>query len=139
VDIVILSGDQAIFNPSFPPATVVPLPGTISAGNRANRNQISVCVEGDESTLVVAGAAYISGAFVTPGVGTLTIESLGSDQKAQNAKSGGKALILKGTLFRAKFQVSSPATNPSSGAADPVPIYNGTGYFLTTNTVLKAG
>jgi hypothetical protein len=142
VDFVILSGDQAIFDSSFPPATVVPVPGTISAGNQAKGNQISVCVEGDESTVVAAGAAYTSGAFVTPGVGTLTIESLGSDQTAQNAKSGNKALILKGSQFRAKFQVTAPATNPSGGGApvpDPVTSYNGTGSFVTTNTVLKAG
>ena len=117
------------------------MPGTISAGNQAKGNQVSVCVEGDESTVIAAGAAYTSGAFVTPGVGTLTIESLGSDQVAQNAKSGDKGLILKGSQFRAKFQVSSPAMNPSppSGPVpDPVSTYNGTGYFITTNTVLKA-
>ena len=75
MDFVIISGDQAIFDSSFPPATVVPVPGTISASNQAKGNQVSVCVEGDESTVVAAGAAYTSGAFVTPGVGTLTIEA----------------------------------------------------------------
>ena len=141
MDFVILSGDQAIFDSSFSPAMVIPVPGTISASNQAKVNQISVCVEGDESTVIAAGAAYTSGSFVTPGVGTLTIESLGSDQTAQNANSGDKALILKGSQFRAKFQVSSPAMDPSSGTPvpDPVSTYNGTGSFITTNTVLKAG
>ena len=140
VDFVILSGDQAIFDSSFPPATVIPVPGTISASNQSKSNQISVCVEGDESTVVAAGAAYTSGAFVTPGVGTLSIESLGSDQTAQNAKSGDKALILKGSQFRAKFQVMSPAMNPTptTPVPDPVNTYNGTGSFVTTNSVLKA-
>jgi hypothetical protein len=141
LDFVIISGDQAIFDSSFPPATVVPVPGTISASNQAKGNQVSVCVEGDESTVIAAGAAYTSGAFVTPGVGTLTIESLGSDQTAQNAKSGDKALILKGSQFRAKFQVTVPAMNPvpTTPVPDPVSTYNGTGSFMTTNTVLKAG
>ena len=137
-DFVILSGDQAVFDSSFPPAIVVPVPGTISAGNQASSSRISVCVEGDESTVIASGAVYTSGSFVTPGTGTLTIESLGSDQVAQQAKSGGKALILKGSQFRAKLQVMSPAIDPSSGTPDPVSSYSGTGSFVTTNTVLKA-
>lgn len=139
MDYVILSGDQAIFDASFPPATVVPVPGTISASNQASSSQMSVCVEGDESSVVVPGATYTSGGFVTPGVGTLTIDSLGTDQTTQQTKSDEKALILKGSQFQAKFEVTSPAINPSSGVPDPVTTYSGTGSFVTTNTVLQAG
>ncbi len=138
MDFIILSGDQAIFDAPFPPAIVVPVPGTISGTAQAQSNQIAACVEGDEASVVVPGAAYISGGFSVPGVGTLTIASLGVDQVATQGKSGGRALILKGSKFQAKFQVSAPATNPVSGITDPVPIYNGTGSFVTTNVVLKA-
>lgn len=138
MDFVILNNDQAIFNASFSSATVVPVPGTISASNSADSNQMSVCVEGDESSVVATGAAYTSGSFVTPGVGTLTIESLASDQVAQNAKSNDKSLILKGSQFQAKFEVTSPAIDPSSGVTDPVTSYSGSGYFSTSNSVLQA-
>jgi contractile injection system spike tip protein len=138
MDLVILSNDQAIFNASFPPATIVTVPGTISASNSADSNQMSVCVEGDEGSVVASGAAYTSGSFVTPGIGTLTIESLASDQVAKNAKCKEKGLILKGSQFQAKFEVISPAIDPSSGAPDPVASYSGTGYFSTSNTVLQA-
>ena len=137
MDFVILSGDQAIFDPAFPPAVAVPIPGVIS-GTAQAKNKVTACVEGDQASVVVAGAAYISGAFATPGVATLTIESLGADQVARQAQSGGKGLILKGTKFRAKLQVTVPAVNPISGAPDPAPIYYGTGSFVTTNVVLKA-
>jgi hypothetical protein len=137
MDFVILSGDQAIFDPPFPPAIAVPMPGVIS-GTAQAKNRVTACVEGDEASVVVAGAAYTSGAFSIPGVATLTIESLGADQVARQANSGGKGLILKGAKFRAKLQVTVPASNPSSGAPDPVPIYYGTGSFVTTNVALKA-
>ena len=114
------------------------MPGTISASNPAASNQNSVCVEGDESSVIAAGAAYTSGSFLTPGVGTLTIDSLASDQVAQDAKSDDKGLILKGSQFQAKFEVSSPAIDPSTGVPDPVTSYNGTGSFVTTNTELMA-
>jgi hypothetical protein len=138
MDFVILSGDQAIFDPAFAPAIVIPVPGTISGTGQAKSNQAATCVEGDEASVVVPGVAYTSGGFAIPGVGTLKIESLGTDQVAQNAKSGGKALILKGVKFRARLEVAAPATNPASRAPDPDPIYNGTGSFVTTNMVFKA-
>jgi hypothetical protein len=86
---------------------------------------------------VVAGAVYFTPAFSIPGAGTLTIESLGPDQKAQKGKSGGRVFILRGSKFRARFQVNAPATAPSGGA-DPTPIYSGTGSFITTNTRARA-
>jgi len=138
MDFVILTGDQAIFDPAFPPAIAVPTPGTITGTAQAQSNPMTACVEGDEASVVVPGVAYTSGAFSAPGVGMLSIESLAADQVARNATSGGKGLILKGVKFRAKLQVTAPATNPSSGAPDPVAVYNGTGSFVTTNGVFKA-
>jgi hypothetical protein len=137
-DFVIRTGDQAMWNPSFPPAVVTAPPGVITGSSKSKVGGQIACVAGDEATVIVAGAVYISGAFATPGTGTLTIESLGSDQQATKGKSGSLALILKGSLFRARFQVTSPAVNPNSGVPDPTPQYSGTGQWITSNAVTKA-
>lgn len=140
MDFVIINGDQAIFDPPFTPATVIAPPGVITGSARGNVNNLTICVEGDEASVVVAGAVYFTPSFPIPGVGTLTIESLGQDQKATKGKSANRALILRGTKFRARLQVSSPAQVPVSGGTvpDPTPTYFGTGSFVTTNTVVRA-
>jgi hypothetical protein len=137
MDFVIINGDQAVFDPSFPPATVTAPPGVITGTAKGRVSGLLACVEGDEASVVVAGAVYFTPAFSIPGAGTLTIESLGPDQKAQKGKSGGRVFILRGSKFRARFQVNAPATAPSGGA-DPTPIYSGTGSFITTNTRARA-
>jgi hypothetical protein len=139
MDLVIITGDQAIFDPPFPPATVMAPPGVITGTAQESVNKIKVCAEGDEGSVVVSGAVYFTPSHPIPGVGTLFIESLGPDQRAKKGKSTNRALILKGTKFRARFQVASPAMSPPPGSTpDPVPIYFGTGSFITTNTLLKS-
>lgn len=140
MDFVIINGDQAIFDPSFPPATVIAPPGVISGASRDKVNGLIACAEGDEATVVVGGAVYFTPSFPIPGVGTLTIESLGPDQKAKQAKSSSRALILRGSKFRARFQVTAPAqiVQVSGPILDPTPVYSGTGSFVTTNTRTKA-
>jgi hypothetical protein len=139
MDFAIIQGDQAIFDPSFPPALVTAPPGVISGSARGKVNGLIVCVEGDEASVIVAGAAYVTPSFPIPGVGTLTIVSLGPDQVARKAKSGGRAVILKGTKFQARFQVSVPAqvVQPSGTVFDPTPVYSGTGSFVTTNAKMR--
>lgn len=136
MDFVILSGDQAVFDVAFSPAIIVPVPGVITGTAQAQSNGPTACVVGDEVSVRVPGVAYTSGAFTMPGVGMLTILALGGDQQAVQGRSGGKPFILKGSIFQAQLQVLAPASNPTS--ADPVPIYFGTGQFVTTNTVFKA-
>jgi hypothetical protein len=138
MDFVIVNGDQAVFDPSFPPATVTAPPGVITGTAKGRVSGLLACVEGDEASVVVAGAVYFTPSFPIPGAGTLTIESLGPDQKAQKGKAGGRVFILRGSKFRARFQVNAPATAPSGGAPDPTPIYSGTGSFITTNTRARA-
>ena len=138
MDFVIISGDQAVFDPSFLPATVTAPPGVITGTAKGKVSGLLACVEGDEASVVVAGAVYFTPSFPIPGAGTLTIESLGPDQKAQKGKSGGRVFILRGSKFRARFQVNAPATAPSGGAPDPTPVYSGTGSFITTNTRARA-
>jgi hypothetical protein len=140
MDFAVVHGDQAVFDPQFPPAVVSASPGLISGSSVSKTGGLIVCVEGDESTVVVAGAVYFTPSFPIPGAGTLTIESLNPDQKALDTASNGRKVILKGTKFRARFQVSAPAqvSTPSGPVFDPNPIYSGTGSFATTNTKVKA-
>jgi Contractile injection system spike tip protein len=140
MDSVIINGDQAVFDSSFPPATVIAPPGVITGTAKAKVNGLLACAEGDEASVVVPGAVYFTPSFPIPGAGTLTIVSLGADQKAQKASSDGRGLILRGSKFRARLQVNAPATVPSASGAvpDPTLVYNGTGSFITTNTSARA-
>ena len=140
MDFVIITGDQAVFDPAIAPATVAAAPGVITGSAKEKINGLVACAEGDEATVVVAGAVYFTPSFPIPGVGTLTIETLGPDQKAKKAKSSSRAMILRGSKFRARFQVAAPAQVPTAGGPvpDPTPIYSGTGSFITTNTRVRA-
>ena len=141
-DFILVSGDQAMFNPTFAVAVVSVQPGRLTGSGRSQAGGKPVCVAGDESTVVVPGCSYIAPPHVTPGVGILTIAALGPDQTAKQTRSGSKPVLLKGGTFTAKFQVLSPAIDPGAPPAvsprpDPVPTYTGTGSFLTTNLTVK--
>ena len=140
-DYVIISGDQAMFDASFSPATVIAPPGTMSGTGSASVNGSTVCVEGDEANVIVAGVVYTTPVYSIPGTGTLRITALGSDQLSENASSGGSKLIVKGGTFQAELSMTSPAMQPQPSAPpipDSTPTYSGTGSFITTNTVTKA-
>jgi hypothetical protein len=81
---------------------------------------------------------YVAPPYVIPGTGTLKIASLAGDQKAQKSAVGGKRVLLKGSVFTAKFEVQSPAMQPPPGPGSPIPDatpqYSGQGTFVTTNT-----
>jgi hypothetical protein len=89
--------------------------------------------------VVVPGVVYTSASFPIPGVGILTIDSLGGDQKARKDKCGGKPVLLKGSTFTAKLQVTVPAQVVSGPATvpDASPSYSGQGQFITTNLQVK--
>lgn len=141
-DAILLHGDKVLFMPSFGPATVVPRPGTLSASGPATANGKKVCVAGDETKVSVAGCTYITPLHSIPGTGTLKIASLAPNQKARKTKSGGKAVLLKGGSFTARFEVQNPAKQPPPPAGSPIPDatpqYSGSGSFLTTNLKFKA-
>ena len=111
---MIKTGDQAVFNPTFGAATVVVVPGTITGSAKGRVDGSISCVEGDEASVVVPGVAYMTPSFPAPGIGTLTIDALGADQKGQKTNSSDKAVILKGSTFTAKFTVSLQAKNPGT-------------------------
>jgi hypothetical protein len=140
-DFILLDGDKASFLPIFGVAIVVPKPGTLEGSGPMTLKGKKVCVEGDEGKLSVAGCDYLTPQFCIPGKGTLKISAVAGDQKAKKTKTGGKAVLLKGTKFTAKFEVQSPAQQPPPGPGppipDPTPQYSGSGMFITTNTHFK--
>lgn len=135
-DFVVKTGDLATFNPNFGTAIVLVAPGNITGSGRFKVDGQLVCVQGDEASVSVPGVSYVSPPFTVPGVGTLTIQSLGADQLGQKTSSSQKPVILKGSMFTAQFQVTTPASQPSAGF-DPVPLYTGTGQFVTSNVRSK--
>ena len=138
-DYILLDGDMVTFNPTFGAAIVVAQPGTLSGSGDDTVGGKAMCLEGDEADVSVPGCSYVAGAFTTPGTGTLKIAALGSDQIAQRTKTDGKAVLLKGTVFTAKFEVQAPAQQPSTPpVADPMPEYaGGTGSFTTMNQIWR--
>lgn len=138
-DFILQDGDIANFIPAFGPAIVVVQPGQLKASGPAATNGKKICLEGDESEVSVPGCMYMAGPFAIPGTGTLKIDSLAPDQKTVKTRHKGKALMLKGGQFIAKFEVQSPAQQPAptGPVPDPTPMYSGQGTFITTNTKIK--
>jgi hypothetical protein len=140
MDYVLIDGDQALFQPTFGAATVVVLPGSLQASGPSTLNGSKLCVAGNEASVSVKGCVYLAPPFVIPGTGTLEIASLGGDQQASTTKTGGKAPLLVGGSFTARFKVESPAQQPTTAGPvpDPTPSYQGSGRFLTANRILRA-
>jgi hypothetical protein len=142
---IVRSGDQVQFLPNFGAAILLAPAMTTITGSASTVSVagMTACVDGDEKSVTLPGIPYMSGSFVTPGTCTLTIQSLGSDQKSMKTKIAGKAVILKGTMFTAKMTVMSPAMQPNPPAPpvpDPVATGMGQGMFITTNmTVTDMG
>jgi threonine dehydratase len=140
-DLILVHGDKAQFLPNFGPAVVVVKPGTLTASGAATLNKKKVCVDGDEATVTVPGCIYMTPQYSISGAGTLKIAALAADQKAKKTKSRGKAVLLKGGNFTAKFEVQSPAKQPPPGTTPPIPDatpqYSGSGMFITTNTKFR--
>jgi hypothetical protein len=136
-DFILIDGDTAMFIPAFTPAIVVVQPGKLEGSGPATIGGKKICVDGDESKVSVAGCTYMTPQYSIPGSGTLKISSLAANQKAKKTKTGGKAVLLKGGQFTAKFEVQSPAKQPPPGPASPIPDatpqYSGNGMFISTN------
>jgi len=136
-DHILIDGDRALFMPNFGAALVVPQPGTLKGTGPASVNGKKICVDGDERDVSVPGCVYMTPQYCIPGTGTLKIDSLAGDQKATKTRTGGKAVLLKGGTFTAKFEVQTPAQQPTPGGPvpDATPHYGGgTGMFNTMNT-----
>jgi hypothetical protein len=85
---------------------------------------------------------YTTPQYSIPGTGTLKIAALAADQKAKRSRSGSKPILLKGSKFKAKFEVQNPAKQPPPVPGSPIPDattqYSGEGTFVTTNTLFRA-
>ncbi len=136
-DFILITGDKANFIPAFGAAIVVVQPGTMEGSGKLTLNGKKVCVDGDESKVSVPGCMYMTPQYAIPGTGTLTIDALAGNQKAKHTTTEGKAVLLKGATFTAKFEVQSPAKQPPPGPGPPIPDatpqYSGNGMFITTN------
>jgi len=137
-DFILIDGDKASFLPNFGAAIVVVRSGDLKASGPATLNGKKICVAGDESRVSVPGCSYITPQYSIPGTGTLKIAALAGNQRARKTKTGGKAVLLKGGSFTAKFEVQAPAKQPPPGPGAPIPDatpeYSGSGTFITTNT-----
>ncbi|HEX8113622.1 MAG TPA: hypothetical protein VF516_38085 [Kofleriaceae bacterium] len=136
-DLILIDGDTVSFLPSFGAAIVVPQPGKLEGSGPATLGGKPLCVDGDETKVSVAGCMYTTPQYCIPGTGTLKIDALAGDQKATKTTTGGKAVLLRGTTFTARFEVGSPANQPAP-PGPPIPDsttqYSGSGMFITTNT-----
>jgi hypothetical protein len=136
-DFILVEGDQANFLPTFGAAIVVVQPGKLKGSGPATLNGKKLCVVGDEKNVSVPGCSYITPQYSIPGTGTLKISALAGNQKASKTKTGGKAVLLKGGSFTARFEVQAPAKQPPPGPGSPIPDatreYSGSGMFITTN------
>lgn len=136
-DYILIDGDIVSFMPNFGVAVVVAQPGNLKGSGPATLNGKRICVDGDEKEVAVPGCVYMTPQYCIPGTGTLKIDTLAGDQKATKTKTGGKTVLLKGGTFTAKFEVQSPAQQPTPGGPvpDSTPQYaGGTGIFNTLNS-----
>lgn len=138
-DFILIEGDKANFIPAFGIAMVVVKPGDLKGSGPATIGGKKICVEGDEAKVSVPGCLYTAGPFSIPGTGTLKIAALAGDQTAKKTKTGGKAVLVKGTIFTAKFEVQSPAQQPTATGPVPdnTPSYSGQGTFIASNLKFK--
>lgn len=135
-DFILIDGDKAIFLPNFGVAVVVVRPGDLKGSGPGTLNGKRLCVVGDETNVEVPGCVYMTPNYSIPGTGTLKIAALAGNQKAQKTNAGGKAVLLKGGNFTAKFEVQAPAKQPNPSGPpipDATPQYSGSGNFVTTN------
>src|SRR6186713_672703 len=140
MDYVLVNDDQALFQPTFGAAVVMVQPGKLKASGPATFKNQGLCVDGDESSVSVAGCVYMTPQYAIPGSGTLTISALTASHKAQKTQSNGTKVLLVGGSFTAKFSVASPAQQPNPSGPplpDATPEYTGSGSFVTTNTKFK--
>ena len=108
-DFILITGDKAIFLPNFGAAIVVVQPGDMEGSGPATFDGKKVCVDGDENNVSVPGCTYMTPQYSIPGSGTLSIDSLASDQKAQKTFIAGQGLydsllhVLDGDSFSVFF------------------------------------
>jgi len=137
-DILIIDGDTVQFNPLQGLAAVVVKPGKIKASGKTKIKGKKICVQGDEAKVEVTNCLYSTPSFPIPGKGVLKIASLAPNQLTKKSKSNNKPMLLKGAVFKTKFEIKSPAKSADGTLSDPLPFYNGVGKFIPSNNNIKA-
>lgn len=143
-DTIIIDGDEVEFVTPMGIANVVVQPGKMIASGKTTIAGVPVCIVGDEKQVSVPNCDYTTPIHDAAGKGTLMIKALAGDQQAAVSKSGGAALILKGSQFESVFEVTVPAmdTSPVSAGGAPIPDttpnYSGTGQLIPTNSSVKS-
>ncbi|QIS23367.1 hypothetical protein [Nocardia terpenica] len=139
-DFVIRTGDTLVV--TIPGAVIPAIASPVPLAGSSNKMKVGhkpVCLEGDElpESLKIP-LAYTTPIHTIPGSGTLTLTPA---NKTRKTKCEGKAILIKGGDFTAKFDASTnPAKQPGSPPApDPQPVKSGTVKFVTTNQKTKAG
>lgn len=141
--LIIINKDTVMFNPStFLPAIAIPPVVTkkITASGSTEVHGKKLCVELDKDS-VIKTSRYFTPSFPKPGQGMFIITQLDTSQTTKKTKENEKAVIIKGTKFKAAFIVTGPAINPGTGVPDGKPSYtDGKGLFLILgNATVFAG
>lgn len=135
---ILVNGDSVVFTPMFGAAMVTIQPGRLKGSGQFTIGGKKVCVDGDEEKVSVPGCPYVTPQYSIPGSGTITIKKLGSNQTAKKPFTGGKPVLLKGSVCDAQFMVLVPAQQPGAPPVpDPTPKYTGKGQFIPTNTTTE--
>lgn len=141
-DFIIVTGDMiqvTIPPPTIVPQLVAPVP-LVGTGQNVLVGGKLICLEGDELPPSLRGPLpYTAPPFVTPGTGTLEITLMPNNKTAQTVN--GKKVLTKGATFTVRFNVQTPAQQPTPGGPvpDPVAVKPGTAQFITTNIQTMAG
>lgn len=143
LDTIIIDGDLAKFEAAMGEATVVPAPGIMKASGKTTIKGKAVCLDGDETKVIVTPCVYTTKSHPVPGMGIYKISALGVDQLSTKSKSGNKAFILMGSKFEAVFEVLVPAQDLSKVPTGGPPVldfgpHEGKGEFEPANSKIKA-
>lgn len=138
-DFLLIDNDTAMFLPAFGLASVVVRNGVLKASGKLLVSGSKICLEGDESQVVVSGCMYTTPIYTVPGTGIIKIKSLTDNHKSKSVFITDKPVLLKGGQFTAEFSVTAPAqTLPSpSVTTDSTSAYSGNGQFLTKNAKMQ--
>lgn len=141
-DFIIVTGDMiqvTIPPPTLVPQLMAPVP-LIGSSQNVMVGGMPVCLEGDELPPVLqAPLPYTAPPFVIPGMGTLELTLMPNNKTMQT--QNGKKILIKGATFLAKFNVQTPAQQPTPAGPvpDPVAVKPGQAQFITTNMKTMAG
>jgi hypothetical protein len=141
-DFVMRTGDMiqvTITPPTIVPMLMAPVP---LVGSSTNLVVVGApcCLEGDElPPTLKSPMPYTAPPFVIPGTGTLQLTLMPTNTSLLT--KNGKKILIKGQQFIAKFNVQTPAQQPTPAGPvpDPVAVKPGTAQFITTNMTTKAG